>query len=319
MSVVGSGLSAIGGIAGLLGAGSANNVQLPQSFQMPNMSSSAANAYGGIGGLSNYNLYGTNLGQAQQTGQNLYNNPFSGLYQRTSGGAATMGLNQATGQYTTGENISGLGTNVLPQYAGDVMQTAFDPQQALYTQTLQNTEQQQNAQNALSGVGTSPYGGGLMNQALQNFNTAWQQQQLQNQLQGLQGATGALQVGGQLAQGGQQMAAQAPLQYLQAGAMPYSTYSGIGQGQLGALTQTGQYGAAAGTQSNQQIQDYLNYLGVGNQSGQVANQTAQLGLQQNQQAWNQMLQSGAMLGGGLSGLSGLSGGSSYMPFGVSGL
>lgn len=138
-------------------------------------------------------------------------------------------------------------------------------------------------------------------------------------MSGLNAASGAYGQAGQLAQTGQNMAAAAPGQYLQAGAMPYSTYSGIGQGQLGALTQTGQYGAAAGTQSNQQIQDYLSYLGVGNQSGQVANQTAQLGLQQNQQAWNQMLQSGAMLGGGLSGLSGLYGGSSYMPYGVSGL
>lgn len=178
MSVVGSGLSAIGGIAGLLGAGSANNVQLPQSFQMPNMSSSAANAYGGIGGLSNYNLYGTNLGQAQQTGQNLYNNPFSGMYQHAAGQAGQLGEQQALGQYNVGQGISGL-ANPLSGYAGQVMNTAFDPQQALYTQTLQNTEQQQNAQNAASGVGGTPYGAGLSNQALQNFNIGWQQQQLQ--------------------------------------------------------------------------------------------------------------------------------------------
>ena len=306
------GLSAAGGLAGLFGGHS--NSSAPQQWQMPGMTTAANNALGQIGNQGQYNMYGQNLGQASGIAQNLVNNPYSGGFQQGANTAGGLGQLQALGQYGTGQQVSGFGTNQLAPYAGQVMNTAFDPQQQLYNQSLAQTQAQQNAANAQSGVGTSPYGAGLQDQNLQNFNIGWQNQQLNRQTQGLGAAGTALGQAGSLAQLGQGMSAGAVGQYGQASAMPYNAYQQIGQGQLGALGTLGQFGQAAGNQSNQQIQDYLNYLSQGTSQQGANNQTAQL-------AWNQQQQSGNQLGLGLQGImsgwgqSNPFGGSSWNPFG----
>jgi hypothetical protein len=287
--------SAASGLFGLFGS---SNASAPQQFQTPNMSGAANNAYSGIGNLGNYNTYAPNIGAVQGITSGLVNNPYSGGYQQGANTAGGLGQMQALGQYGAGQNLQG-GANA-------VLNTAFDPQSALYNQTLQNVTAQQNAQNAAAGVGTTPYGAGLQDQNLQNFNIAWQQQQLANQVSGLNASTGATQA----AQG---LQAAAPGQYLTASQTPYNVYGQIGAGQIGAYNQLGQFGQSASALPQQQIADYQAYLQGGASQQGVNNQSAALANQEQQQNLGNIFGGLGALGGigGLGGFGGSSGGSYY--------
>ncbi len=81
--------------------------------------------------------------------------------------------------------------------------------------------------------------------------------------------------------------------------MPYSTFTGIGQGQNQAINSLLGIGSQGQGIAQTPIQDYMSYLNSGNQQ---ANQIAGLGLQQNQMGFNQNQQLGAGLGQNLYGL-----------------
>lgn len=75
--------------------------------------------------------------------------------------------------------------------AGDILQTGFDPQDALYNRTLQRLQDQVRVGQSVRGTTMSPYGAGQEASALSDFNIDWENQQLQRQKQALQGyATG---------------------------------------------------------------------------------------------------------------------------------
>lgn len=277
------------GIAGAVSGSPAQNVQLPQS--LPGVQGAAQSGLQGIGGLGQYNLYGQNLGQAQGISQGLVNNPYANLYQSGANQAGQMGQQAGLGAFGAGQGLYGAGQQVL--------NTAFDPQQALYGRTLQQLQDQVNAQNAMSGVASSPYGAGLANQAYSNFNIDWQNRQLNRQLAGLQGAGSAYEQGQGLQSAGVG-------EYLQGAGVPYGAFNTIGGNQLSALGGLGQFGAAGQQQAQQPIQDYLNYaLGAQGQNvglGQTQLQQAQLGFGQNQAI-------GQGIGAGLGGLAGTGWGS----------
>jgi hypothetical protein len=71
-----------------------------------------------------------------------------------------------------------------------IMQQAFDPQQALYNRTVQQTQEQTRAGLEARGLDMSPYGAGVEGSALSNFNIDWQNNQLQRMLQGASGVGG---------------------------------------------------------------------------------------------------------------------------------
>jgi hypothetical protein len=102
--------------------------------------------------------------------------------------SATAGLQYAPGMIPqTQAQIPGT-TQPLINAGNQVLQTGFDPQGALYTQQFQQQQDQQNAAAAMNGVAGSPYAAGLSNDANMRFNTNWQNNQLQRQLQALSGA-----------------------------------------------------------------------------------------------------------------------------------
>ena len=70
--------------------------------------------------------------------------------------------------------------------------TSMDPQQALYDRTLQQTQQQQNAAMQSTGMAGSPYGAGIDNQALTDFNIGWQDTQLGRQKTGIEANAAAM-------------------------------------------------------------------------------------------------------------------------------
>lgn len=125
--------------------------------------------------------------------------------------------------------------NQLSPYIGQALTAGFDPQNALYSKLFQQQQDQTRAENAAAGVATTPYGAALATQGDQNFNLAWQEQQLARQAQGANTA---------------------------------STLAGAGMGALstGENTAGNLLGAAGGAISaptqltQQQISDYLNYI-----------------------------------------------------------
>jgi hypothetical protein len=262
------------------------------------------------------NLPATQLGSnvlplGQQTTSNLYNNPYAMNYQQGANTASGLGQNAALGAYGAGFNLLNAGQGLLPS-AQQILQTGFDPQQALYNRTLQQVQDQSNVQNAMSGLSTSPYGAGIANQTLANFNIDWQNQQLNRQAQAAAAAGGLVGAGAGAINTGAGIANTAPGQYLQASGLPYGTYQGIGQDQMSNLQNLLSLGSGAQGLANLPITDLISLMGAGNQANQVAANVYGTEVSQQQNEFNQLLKMGQGMGGLLSMVPSF-GGSSFFP------
>lgn len=181
------------------------------------------------------------LGNAASAGgQSVYNTLSPQMYN-----AILQGDNTASG--------------ILP-YVNQALQQGFDPQNALFNKLFQQQQDQSRAENAASGVATTPYGAALATQGDQNFDLAWQQQQLQRQATGANTASQLAGAGmGALSSGYGNAAnlGSAAIGALGTGANALSSGYGAASNLLGAA------GGAIGAPANleqQQIQDYLNYI-----------------------------------------------------------
>jgi hypothetical protein len=241
---------------------------------------------GGGGGGPNYYIP-TGLQTADQQWQGLQGNNYNtytgaGLqqYGEQSLDAQLANVTGYAPQLQQGANAAGAQYGALGQQLGaasgqefgagnQLYQSAFDPQNALYNRSVQQLQDQTGATNSMYGLGSSAAGAGVANQALGNFNIDWQNQQLQRQLQGVQGM-------GQAYGQGQSLGA-AGAGYTQQGSqLPYQTAQQIagapGQlgGQYGSYLQSNVYGPAQGIQG--QAIPYMNY-GQGAQSVPYQNAT----------------------------------------------
>lgn len=139
----------------------------------------------------------TMTGQVAPTGVSATqaSNPFNLTASNAAIAAGNVSGTQAAtnlGQSSTLQNAANTGLN-----AGNaVLNTAFDPQNALYNRTAQQTQDQTRVAEAARGITSSPYGAGVEASAMNNFNIDWQNAQLARQTQGLtsynqtQGAAG---------------------------------------------------------------------------------------------------------------------------------
>lgn len=123
-------------------------------------------------------------------------------------GGVYPGLNvlQAAGG-SAGASSSGPGPGTVNNagaltFANDIMTAATDPQNATYNQTLQQVTDQSRANEMAAGLGTSGVGVGVENQAINNFNTNWQNNQLSRETQGASAYTGLLNSAQGIAQSG---------------------------------------------------------------------------------------------------------------------
>ena len=179
-----------------------------QAFSGPNTDLANTGWAGGFNGLQNvantgYNtaapLYAQSLQQQQGINYNDY----------------LQNANQVGGMYGNLSNTEQGQANTYGQAGQQLFQRAFDPNMAQYNQQAQQLGGQVNAGQAARGLGNSPVGGAEYNNAMGNFNTQWNAQQLQNEESGIQamgqaftGQAGA----GQQAAGYLQQSGQIPLQ-----------------------------------------------------------------------------------------------------------
>jgi len=180
-----------------------------------------------------------------------------------------------------------------------VLGSAFDPQGALYGRTLGQVTDQEGAYLANAGLGTTPYGAGLMGQTLGNFNIDWQNQQLGREVQGLGAYTGGIGAAGQTAAGAYGLGANAATGGAQFGGLPWSTFNTIGGMPLGLLSGASQYGVGAANIPQQQIGDWQQYVSGAGGINQGATQLFGQELNQARLASQQQAMAGQQLGYGL--------------------
>ena len=158
-------------------AGSVNvpGAQSAMNFAQPTIGGIQSNIQGGVQAYPSAAM--SAIPMAQQTLGNLYSNPYAGTYQAAARPASQLGESAAVNAY----NIGG---QLIPG-ASQILQTGFDPEQALQTRMQQAIVDQTNA--ALSGQGlagagtTSPYAGGVVGQTVSNFQQDWYNQRLARQ------------------------------------------------------------------------------------------------------------------------------------------
>lgn len=210
------------------------------------------------------------LGGVQSQVGSLLANPYLAQAQQganTAGGMLTNagGMYQNAGQnaYGQGSTLANYAQGGLPA-ASSVLNTAMDPQGALYNRSLQQTQDQIGAFLARSGLTDSGAGGKIASDALNNFNIDWQNQQLGRQTQGLGAYNTAVSSAGNnmqgaagLQSGGANAAAQGAATYAQGAALPAQTYQQLGSTNLSNLNAVGNaaqmYGNLQGTGANLQM------------------------------------------------------------------
>lgn len=176
--------------------------------------------------------------------------------------------------------IGQLGGQQIANATGNVLNTAFDPQSALFNRTQQQVIDQSNAANAMAGVAGTPYGAGVTGENLSNFDINWQAQQLANQQAGLNTATSAYPAAANLVSS--------------SGGLPYSTGATIGSNALQGLNSQVNLGNNQYTLPQQTISDLLQYLGLGQSASQIS---GQLGLEGAQEEALGMQGIGSLFGG----------------------
>lgn len=240
----------------------------------------------------------------------------------------TMGAGQSL--YPAGETAIAAGQGMIPG-AYSILNAAFDPQQALYNRTAQQVQDQTRAAQAARGVQTTPYGAGVEGDVMKNFNIDWQNNLLNRMTQGAgaaggllgagtgamgtgagilgtgagMGATGVGELGtlaqifgqgGNLANLGTQMQLQAPGYMAGLGALPYSTFQGIGNDQMQAIMQMLGYGGASQQLAQAPLAGYGQIYGLGNQQQQIASNIYGNQIKQQQNTFNDLMSIGKGLG-----------------------
>lgn len=186
-----------------------------------------------------------------------------------------------------------------------VLNTAFDPQQALYNRTLGQTLDQASVANAMAGIGGTPYGASNIANQARNFGIDWQNNLLNRQIAGGQAGTSLLNA--------------APTLAATAGMAPFNAAQQIGQN---TLQGTNALNALWNTQfgmPQQVLNDIQSYLDLGQAASANALYGGNLGFNQTAQGiggllgganalfgGNGLFSSGGLFGGGSSALGGAS-------------
>lgn len=266
----------------------------------PGMDQSYQNIFGGISPYvsGSSSLIPGQIGQYQQFAGNITGSPYAQGALTGAQQGAQYGMGILYPQLTGGAaGLYGLGQQGVGP-ASQILQTGFDPQQALYNRTQQQVQDQSNAINSMYGLGSSPAGAGLTQQALSNFNIDWQNQQLGRQAQAASAYGGLLGNIGRGYSGAADLGSAAMNLPVTAGGLPYQTQLGIDTNALNALNTAGSGYSNALNLGETALNPLAAYLRL----GQTATQVGQTGAAQNF-ANNQALGQG--FGSALQSLSGL--------------
>ena len=137
-------------------------------------------------------------------------------------------------------------------YGDAAMCIGLDPNKAQYDYYSQILQDKMNAQNAMSGVATTPYGAGVTDNGLAGFTNQWAMNESQKANAALSAATGAYGQGASMQDQGQELAMSAPV---------------LQEASLTNLIQSLMSNYAL---PEQNIQNLLGYMGAANSQNQTA-------------------------------------------------
>lgn len=231
-------------------------------------------------------LPGQVLPQLQQLSNQYVNNQYApGAQSAANAAGAQLGGVTAPQEAQGAAGLQSLATQAQP-YASQILQTGFDPQNALYNRTQQQVQDQQRASLAASGLSGTPYGAGVEGQTLSNFNIDWQNNLLNRENTAAQGYGSFVNTIGKGYSGAADLSNLSAQSTAAGGALPYSTNIGqlqnAGQGLSGLTSGT----AAAFAPDQQLAGDYASYLSLGN----TASGTTDSAINQNYQSQLQQFQ-----------------------------
>lgn len=221
-------------------------------------------------------------GAQQLFGQFVTGQPGTSQFGNTQAILDTMG--GANLAYQQGQ----AGAPLLQQAGQSILNTGFDPQQALFNRTQSQVLDQGNVANAMAGVASTPYGASGNANNLANFDINWQNNLLNREATAGQAGTALLNA--------------APTLAATSGATPFNAATGINNAALtgaGTLAQLGNNQFALPQQVLNDLQSYL-------QLGQAASAGA---LQGGNLGFNQTAQGIGGLVSGIGGVNNLLGGS----------
>ena len=253
-------------VGGFLGGSNAPAQSGPSTGYVPSGTSNIDSMLQSLLG-SNKNLVGSNnpystmAPQLQQVFGSLFNNPATSGYQNagTTAGGAFNTLGQQGGNFSNLLNTSALSSLGA---GANVANMGLDPQKALYGQQLQQTNDQANVANAQYGL-QGQQAAGNVNQADQNFNTGWENQQLQRALSGLSGLDTNMGAVGAAGTTANNVGVSGAGNLLQGGQTPYGVNQTVGDNQETALLQQISNLLGPSTSSQSTIGDLSTYLGQG--------------------------------------------------------
>lgn len=202
---MGAGIAGIGAGAGAGSGFGAGGEMLGGAESLSGANAGAAGAASGAGGLGDIGQILKTLQSIPGGGQiatQLLQSLMSGGGTSGAGGAGAGGIGSLLPLLGIGSGLSTMFGNHPPavdpnminalwQAGQQTFQTAQDPRQALHDRTQQQVVDSTRAGEAARGLTMSPYGAGVENKAVSDFNIDWQNQQLQRMMQGTQAFTGA--------------------------------------------------------------------------------------------------------------------------------
>lgn len=284
--------TSIGGIAGGLFGGSTPSAPNVQTYQPTGTAAFDQLFQNLLTPQSNNNPYSTYTPQAVQTFNQQYNNPAAAGYQTAANNAGAAYGTTGNNAVAASGQINNAAMQALPA-ATQTLNMGFDPQSALYKQTLQQLNDQVNANSASRGITNSPYGASVANSADSTFNIDWQNNQLSSALQALSGYTGAVTSAGNSATTAGALGSNGAAALNNAGAVPFNATNTIAGNQSTALNQLlSIIGSGSQGYTDNNLSQLMSYLQLGASQSKAQ---AELTIQNyaNQLAASQASQKGA--------------------------
>jgi hypothetical protein len=159
--------------------------------------------------------------------------------------------NQGYSNMSMANTFAGIPSQLSPAIQS-TLNTAYDPQQALYKQEYQQTMDRTNAQMAQAGLSFTPWASGVASNASEGFDTNWLATQLGRQTQGAQTIASLVGTGANAANTASSLGSTGATDIAQGAAMPYNAQTSA-NAQLAAMLP---YLTA---NQQQMAQDYTNY------------------------------------------------------------
>src|SRR5579859_3125427 len=220
---------------------------------------------------------GSPAGQVFPDALGTYNN-----YLNPGAGGGSSANTAMAGAYNAA-NLGGAGAPALQNAGMSLINTGFDPQNALFRQQQQLLSDQSNVANSMAGLGNTPYGASVNANALGNFDLNWQNQQLQREAAAAGAASPLLQAAPTLAAG--------------SAALPFHTGSSMDQNALAGAQGTANLGNNQFAVPQAIANDLQSYLGLGQSASGLGLQGGQMGFNQTAQGIGGLMSGANMLFG----------------------